>query len=187
MTISLTKPAQGFSTWHVEINQNWTDIEAAVNELIEAIPAGTKMLFQQTTAPTGWTKDTTHNNKALRVVTGTAGSGGVNAFTTALNSNVTSSSAGSHSHTITVNNHTLTSAQIPAHSHGIRAATGVSGPGAYALVYSADTATGSGATALDGGSGGAHNHGASSESTGAHTHTLNMNVQYVDLIIATRA
>ncbi len=47
-------------------------------------PTGTKMLFQQTSAPTGWTKVTTHNNKALRVVSGTAGSGGSNAFTNTL-------------------------------------------------------------------------------------------------------
>ena len=34
------------------------------------------MLFQQTTAPSGWTKDTTnYNNHALRVVTGTVGNG----------------------------------------------------------------------------------------------------------------
>ena len=33
--------------------------------------SGTTMLFQQSTAPTGWTKQTTHNDKALRVVTGT--------------------------------------------------------------------------------------------------------------------
>ena len=45
--------------------------------------SGTKMLFQQSTAPTGWTKDTTHNDKALRVVSGTASIGGSVAFTTA--------------------------------------------------------------------------------------------------------
>ena len=37
-----------------------------------AFPAGTLMLFQQTAAPTGWTKQTTHDNKALRVVSGVA-------------------------------------------------------------------------------------------------------------------
>src|SRR5690606_38373212 len=47
------------------------------------LPAGTKMLFAQTAAPTGWVKDTDHNNKALRVVSGTAGSGGALAFTSA--------------------------------------------------------------------------------------------------------
>jgi len=46
-------------------------------------PSGTLMLFAQTSAPTGWTKSTTHNNKALRVVSGSASSGGTNAFTTA--------------------------------------------------------------------------------------------------------
>lgn len=45
-------------------------------------PAGTALLFQQTAAPTGWTKQTTHNNKALRLVSGTASSGGSTAFTT---------------------------------------------------------------------------------------------------------
>lgn len=46
-------------------------------------PSGTLMLFAQTAAPTGWTKSTAHDNKALRVVSGTAGSGGSVAFTTA--------------------------------------------------------------------------------------------------------
>ena len=30
----------------------------------EPFPQGTSMLFQQTAAPTGWTKQTTHNDKA---------------------------------------------------------------------------------------------------------------------------
>jgi hypothetical protein len=47
------------------------------------IPAGSAMLFVQTAAPTGWTKSTTHDNKALRVVSGSASSGGSVAFTTA--------------------------------------------------------------------------------------------------------
>jgi len=44
-------------------------------------PTGTACVFPQTLAPTGWTKSTTHNNKALRVVNGTAGSGGTTPFT----------------------------------------------------------------------------------------------------------
>jgi hypothetical protein len=59
---------------------------------VTAFPAGTKMLFQQTAAPTGWTKDTTHDNKALRVVSSTAGSGGSVAFTTAFASQAVSGS-----------------------------------------------------------------------------------------------
>ena len=52
----------------------------------EAIPVGTAMLFVQTAAPTGWTKGVTHNDKALRLVTGTASSGGTTAFTSVFTS-----------------------------------------------------------------------------------------------------
>jgi hypothetical protein len=63
-------------------------------------PSGTRMLFQQTFAPTGWTKDTTSvDNRALRVVSGTAGSGGTTPFTSVFASN--------------------RSVPLPQHSHGI--------------------------------------------------------------------
>lgn len=49
-----------------------------------AFGAGTVMLFAQTAAPTGWTKDTTnYNNSAIRIVTGTVSTGGSVDFTTA--------------------------------------------------------------------------------------------------------
>ena len=56
---------------------------------IDIIPAGSLMLFQQSSAPTGWTKQTTHDNKALRVVTGSASSGGSNTFAAAFNTDFT--------------------------------------------------------------------------------------------------
>lgn len=59
------------------------------------IPSGTAMLFAQTAAPTGWTKSVAHDNKALRVVSGTASSGGTVAFTTAFASQAVSGSIGS--------------------------------------------------------------------------------------------
>jgi hypothetical protein len=49
-----------------------------------AIPAGTVMLFFQANAPTGWTKVTSQNDKAFRVVSGSGGgTGGSVAFETA--------------------------------------------------------------------------------------------------------
>ena len=49
---------------------------------VQPFPSGTKMLFQQTAAPTGWTKVTSSvDNKALRIVSGTVGSGGNQTFT----------------------------------------------------------------------------------------------------------
>ena len=60
-------------------------VRTAITEA-KPFPSGTLMLFAQSSAPTGWTKSTTHNNKALRVVSGSASSGGSNAFTTAFGS-----------------------------------------------------------------------------------------------------
>jgi hypothetical protein len=61
------------------------------------------MLFQQTTAPTGWTKETsaTYNDAALRFTTGTVGTGGTDAFSTIFSAS--ESTAG----------FTLTSGEIP--------------------------------------------------------------------------
>lgn len=50
----------------------------------EFIGSGSKMMFENASAPTSWTKDTTYNNSALRVVNGTIGNGGSTAFTTIL-------------------------------------------------------------------------------------------------------
>jgi len=44
--------------------------------LAAGVPSGTKQLFVQTSAPTGWTKDTSNNNdSAVRIVTGSVGLG----------------------------------------------------------------------------------------------------------------
>lgn len=46
------------------------------NFIPDFIDSGNRMIFNNTAAPTSWTKDTTsHNNKALRVTTGTAAPG----------------------------------------------------------------------------------------------------------------
>jgi hypothetical protein len=84
---------------------------------IDAFPAGTKMLFQQSTAPVGWTKDTTHDNKALRVVTGSTSSGGSVNFTTAFASKAVSGTIGNTTAGGTVGGTSLTAAQLPSHNH----------------------------------------------------------------------
>lgn len=119
--------------------------------------AGTKLLFQQTAAPTGWTKDTTHNDKALRVVSGTASSGGTNSFTTAM---VNSFNSGAT---------TLTTSQIPSHTHGgVVRSSGGDGYETGAIYSRSSGSTDSAGTG------------------GSHTHTVQLNVQYVDVIIATK-
>ena len=79
---------------------------------IDAFPGGTKMLFAQTSAPTGWTKKTNLNDYALRIVSGTAGNWHAgNSFTSKLIS------------TSQIANHTLSTSEIPSHRHWISAAT----------------------------------------------------------------
>jgi hypothetical protein len=143
--------------------------------------SGTLMLFQQTAAPTGWTKQTTHNDKALRVVSGTAGSGGSTAFTTALG---TPAVSGSVSVSGNISNTTLSTAQIPSHSHSYRIvgsnnntnATWGNNPATYRWNNS---------NTGNAGGGGSHNHG-HNFSGSLSSATTAINVQYVDLIIASK-
>ena len=60
----------------------WYDTSTGTGTDSGAFPSGTTLLFYQAAAPTGWTQVTTHNDKALRVVSGAGGgSGGTSAFT----------------------------------------------------------------------------------------------------------
>jgi hypothetical protein len=164
-------------------------LDARMTAIETAFASGTKMLFQQSTAPTGWTKDTTHDDKALRVVTGTAGSGGTNAFSTldataagTVNSSISGSTAG----------HTLTISQIPSHTHSQRTdrvQEGFDNGTSYAG-YSPSAGNHSPTTWNIGytGGGGSHSHGAGSLAvTSTFTGSANaLDVQFVDVIIATK-
>ena len=44
-----------------------------IDSRYDIIPQNSVTVFFESSAPTGWTKLTTHDNKALRVVTGTGG------------------------------------------------------------------------------------------------------------------
>ena len=137
-------------------------------------PSGTRMSFQQTAAPTGWTKDTTAaiNDSVLRFVTGTASSGGSLAFSTW----AAQTSDGDT---------TLTTSQIPAHTHNLafnRAATtdasglyfaGQSGSSSIRTSSSTDrNATASVQANTGGGS--------------SHNHSLSQSLKYYDFIIASK-
>jgi len=142
---------------------------------VEAFPSGTLMLFQQTAAPTGWTKQTTHNDKALRVVTGTVGSGGSSGFTTAFGTpTVTGTIAGS------TGSHTLTISEMPSHNHSVNyfygsGAEPITGAGTFNSAYVRNTNSTGG--------GGSHSHSLSATFSGG---AAAINVEYVDLIIASK-
>lgn len=129
---------------------------------VPAFPSGTKMIFHQTTAPTAWTKivSSVYNDAALRSTTGTVGTGGVNAFTTALG---TGQNTGGHA---------LTIAEMPPHNHpeqGGDANIGTAQGGCCQPSYGPSSLT----TGTTGGG-------------GSHTHPLNIQVKYVDVIVASK-
>ena len=135
--------------------------------------AGTVMVFHQAAAPTGWTKVTTHNDKALRVVSGNGGgSGGSTAFSSAFTH--------SHSDNFSVNNHTLTISQMPSHNHF----SGFYGPrgadGHVDIFASNDANDGAVNTGSTGGNAG-HNHGLSGSVT-----SQTIAPHYVDVIICSK-
>lgn len=142
------------------------------------IPTGTVMLFVQTAAPTGWTKSTANDNKALRVVSGTASTGGSTSFTSAFG---TPSVSGSLSGTVGAT--TLTTAQIASHTHTtpLKFTATLQGTG-FASGVSLGDNNGTATTSSTGG-GNSHDHSFSGSLSSA---TAAINVQYVDVIIATK-
>lgn len=141
-----------------------------------SFPSGTVMLFVQTTAPTGWTKSTTHNDKALRIVSGTASSGGTTAFTTVFAAR------------------TIQIANLPAHTHTVSGTTGGGGSHSHTVTSISDNQVGSdgnGAQAYqttrttDTAPNHTHSFSATSSSVGSGT-AIDFAVQYVDVILATK-
>lgn len=181
----------------------------ASDNTTSGVPSGTKQLFVQTNAPTGWTKETSsHDESALRVTTGNASSGGSVDFTALF----TGSVSGTISTNVygTVNGHPLTVAQIPSHQHYAFHASNVSGGTQSSLSSNTYAARGSGFAggSFDekyaiGATGAVANVGRTSGAIGAsaqaHSHTWSMTsatstlsngnnlaVKYVDVIIATK-
>ena len=144
-------------------------------------PAGTKLLFHQAAAPTGWTKQTTVNDATLRVVSGTTGggTGGSVAFSTLFAAGKTVTLSGNVGAT------TLTTAQMPKHGHTLNKRPGYSTLTDVARVASGYPADGSPYTSTTD----IANTGGST----SHTHTLSgkatiaLNVKYTDVIICAKA
>jgi hypothetical protein len=149
------------------------------------IPAGTVMIFGQTAAPTGFTKLVDQDNAALRVVSGTASTGGSVNFTTAFASQTPTGSVSISSVSGSAGATTLSTPQIPSHTHTIPATAGGGG-----VVYGGSPVEGVNTTAPTGatGGGGSHTH-PFSFSSGSGTFTgnaINLAVKYVDVIRATK-
>lgn len=123
------------------------------------LPTGTIATFNQSTAPTGWTKLVVDNNKAFRLVTGTVSSGGSDNFTTVF--------VGSKS----TQSHALTISQMPSHNHQVDPFANDAFAGGAAGGYRRDI----GGSILTDNTGGGS----------GHSHDINnFNLAFVDMILA---
>jgi hypothetical protein len=156
-----------------------------ISQAGDGFATGTRMTFNQTNAPTGWTKDTGTDNAAFRLVSGSVSSGGTVDFTTAFVSQTPNISISSISGSAGAT--TLSTPQIPSHTHDSIFGGGC-GPGSYKFSsqFSGDAPPDNNPvrpTAATGG-GGSHTHPFSFSSGSATSSAINLAVKYVDLIIA---
>jgi hypothetical protein len=140
-------------------------------------PSGTVMLFRQTAAPTGWTKETSNNNAALRIVSGTAGTGGTADFTTAFASR-TITQANLPSYNLSTGSITATLSSLSLWSRG----GGYGGGGVTTIVDITNQTSGATSAAL---SASTITIGGSIPSGGSGT-AMDFAVKYVDVISATK-
>ncbi len=129
-------------------------------------PATTSMLFYQSAAPTGWTKDVaaTLDKHGIEVVTSTAwagGSNGATAFDT-----VFGPAKGT-------GGHTLAESEIPAHTHATQFRNDSTSGGT--TPYSSLSTTGGALVDTDSTGGG-----------GSHNHTLSLDLNFIKVIRATK-
>ena len=166
------------------------------------IPPGSRMVFYQTAAPTGWTKLTVDNNKALRVVNGSGGNTGGNiSFTGAFSNRAVVLPQHNHGASSADNttNHTHGGSAAGAnatHSHGGSASGGghshSGGGSVYIGVTGNNQASGAGGgnnTYVTGDNkgntnfsvnvgGGSHSHSVGTNNANAgHSHGLTINAQ----------
>lgn len=164
----------------IDADNAGTAATSARNFAKAMFPTGTRITFQQSNAPTGWTKDITKNQNALRVVSGPVSSGGTLDFSTVFVNKSVNGSVGSTS---------LSESQLPPHAHRT---DNLDGGGNHAVQqffdgpidYRSNIASGGDANYIAG------SRTAIVGSGAGHTHSLNLaldfNVKYVDVIIAQR-
>lgn len=155
-----------------------------------AFPSGTKTFFNQTSAPTGWTKNTSDTDYTLRIISGTpAGviSGSVD-FSTCMADKPITGTVPTVTSTVSSN-----AADLPAHTHTIYYAN-INTINIYYQPYPGGTSTpyylnprNQPGFTNSGGNGVAHTHTMNvSGSSLSSTSVANLSVRYLDFILATK-
>ncbi len=170
---------------------------------VEPFASGTKMVFYQASAPTGWTQDTAAalSDAAFRVTTGSgAGTGGSDTFQTTFAASRNTDQkdlpvSGSVSVSASIGSHSLSTPEIASHNH--QATIQSSGPGGGSVSQfgrtqrSQQTET---QTVDNAGGGGSHTHPFSVSSASLSSATApnaqfampGMNIKYANVIVAAK-
>lgn len=155
-----------------------------------AFVRNTKTFFNQTTAPTGWTKITNSGDDyTLRLVNGSTGGSynGLNGVSAAFVDSTWSATVSSITGSVV-----SADADLPSHQHQFAYATAISN-GQIMISYPANPLTGqylvsslSTTTSGAAGSGSTHNHGIASGSSTIAGNPTGFNVKYIDFIMASK-
>ena len=143
---------------------NGVSFDGSANISVAEFASGTTIVFYQASAPTGWTRSASHDNKALRVVSGPGGgSGGSSSFTSVFASRAVP---------LPEHNHSASSGNHDGHQH--------SGPtNSQSIDHSHSFTTGNQSanhthTFTTGNQNADHNHGFTTNGVGDHQHSMNL-------------
>lgn len=170
-----------------------TGFKNATGVKYDAFPSGTKLLFYSDTAPTGWTIQTSSlNDKALRVVSGSAaggGTGGATGGTTAFTSVFTDRTIAKANLPDYNLSHTLGTVTTGTHNHDISILRGTvqGGTGSATALMSPASSYSTGSVTETTANDGAHNHGITgSIALGGSGTAMDFAVAYASVIIAAK-
>lgn len=175
-------------------------IEANFLQIAQAIPAGTKAVFYQAVAPTGWTRDTSFNDKFVRIVSAgspgtTGGAFGLGSEAAHTHTLVHTHDMGNHTHSDGSYHTTMTVSGGAGDDIAVREDSSGSWTSEfnYALNRGTESNAYSNAVGVDGTSGtpSTNTTGAASTSTtsagSSHTHThTSAEHAYADVLLATK-
>ena len=143
------------------LNADITDERAWPLQVAAEFPTGgtVRILFEMTTPPTGWTKETgaAYNNNALRITTGTIGSAGADDFDTVFGASIDTDA------------HTLVDGEMPSHSGHFDSRN--------TNEFQASMSGGIATTSMTHSSRGSDN---------SHFHGMTMDLKYHDVVIASK-
>lgn len=174
------------------VKGSFTGIGSFVTASPEPEYFGVTMVFAQSAAPYGWVKQTSYDNYALRVVSGTGGTtaSGNQPFSTVFATAKTVFSPESGSWPVSSQPTTISVPQMTAHTHPVSdwgafgGAFGGVGPGQALSVRASPSSPFPNASGGSTGTGGGHSHTTGTVTNISYTSSFNFSIKYKDAILA---